>query len=79
MLTMGLAYHELGIYGRAEPLLENALEVRRGLWGEQHPEVAFTLNALASVYNRQARHDEAAALYQDALQIWRTTAAGEDP
>ncbi len=43
-------YYSQGKYEQAEPLYQQALEMRRQLLGQQHPSVATSLNNLALLY-----------------------------
>jgi tetratricopeptide (TPR) repeat protein len=63
-------------YRKAEPLLRQALEIRRTALGEGHPDYASSLNNVAAVCYATGRHDEAEALFLGALEI-RRTALGE--
>jgi tetratricopeptide (TPR) repeat protein len=49
-------YHSQGRYAEAEPLLIQALELRKRLLGENHPHVAISLNDLAELYRSQGRY-----------------------
>jgi tetratricopeptide (TPR) repeat protein len=51
-------------------LYQQALEMRRRLLGEEHPDVATSLNNLAGLYESQGRYSEAEPLYQQALEIY---------
>ncbi len=44
---LGLTYFRLGHYAAAEPLHQQALEIRERIYGKDHPKVAATLNDLA--------------------------------
>jgi tetratricopeptide (TPR) repeat protein len=43
----------------------------RRVLGEEHPDVAQSLNNLALLYNSQGRYSEAEALYKQALELKR--------
>jgi len=75
--NVGVHYHGLGQYARAEPLFREALAVERSLVPPDHPRLVPTLNNLASAIHYQGRYDEAAALYKEAIAIARR-AYGED-
>jgi tetratricopeptide (TPR) repeat protein len=54
-----------------EPLYQQALDLSRELLGERHPQVASSLNNLASLYSSQGRYEAAEPLYQQALELRR--------
>jgi tetratricopeptide (TPR) repeat protein len=71
METMGAVYTSLGLYDQAVPLLESALEKRRALYGEEHLDVASSLDRLAEVLKHRAEYDRALPMYQQALALRR--------
>ena len=60
-------YDGQGLYAEAEPWYQNCLAVVRSLLGEQHPDVATSLNNLALLYASQGRYEEAEPLYLQSL------------
>ena len=56
-------YIELGKYEQAEPLCEQALQIRTGARAE-HPEVAYALRHLADLYMEQGKYEQAEPLYR---------------
>ena len=64
-------------YAAAEPLLQQALEMRRRTTGEDSPDFVTSLNNLAGLYSALGRYSEAEQQYQRALDIVRA-AVGED-
>lgn len=62
-------YDSQGRYQEAEPLFLQALELRRTLLGEEHPDVAQSLNNLAVLYYDQGRLVEAEPLFVQALEL----------
>lgn len=60
--TIGRSYFELGAYDQAEQHLPVALDMYRRLRGEDHLETIRSMNALAYLYYRQLRLDDALAL-----------------
>ena len=60
-----------GRYGEAEPLFEQALQLRREVLGGRHPDTLQSLNDLAALYDRQGRDGEAELLCKEALQLSR--------
>ncbi len=55
----------------AEPLVRDALEIRRALAGPRDPLVARSLNALGTVQQALGRQDQALQSYEEALGILR--------
>jgi tetratricopeptide (TPR) repeat protein len=71
LMDIGNLYDFNGCYKEAEPLLKQALEITRKIYGEYHPQVATSLNDLAELYRKEGRYDEAEPLYKQALEITR--------
>jgi tetratricopeptide (TPR) repeat protein len=69
MDTMGNVYSSLGLYKKAQPLLENALKIREKLLGPNHSDTATSFNNLADIYFEQGKYAEAEPLYKRALAI----------
>jgi eukaryotic-like serine/threonine-protein kinase len=70
-------YRELGLYGRAQPLLEEALDVRRHL-GRADSALASSLGDLASVLHEQAELEQAESLAREAVALRRARAGPAD-
>ncbi|MBW8874757.1 MAG: serine/threonine protein kinase [Acidobacteria bacterium] len=70
-MTIGAIYRRLALYDRAIPLLESALATRRRLLGEEHEDVAQSLDELATARLEKGETDAAAALYGQSLNIRR--------
>ena len=62
--------HSLGQLTLAEPLYQQALEIRRQVFGECHPDVATSLNNLAVLYRSIGRFQEAVLLYRKSLEVY---------
>ena len=58
-----------GKYDEAQPLGERILKIRERILGQEHPDVAETLNYLANLYASRGDHAKAELLYQRALTI----------
>jgi tetratricopeptide (TPR) repeat protein len=71
METMGAVYTSLGLYDKAVPLLQSALEKRRALHGEEHVDVASSLDRLGEVLKLQAKYEEALPMHRQALALRR--------
>jgi tetratricopeptide (TPR) repeat protein len=53
--------------------------MKKRLLGDEHPDVATSLNNLASLYDNQGRYGEAEPLYQDALAMRKRLLGDEHP
>ncbi len=67
----GLAsyYNGQGLYAIAEPYCQACLTATRTHLGDNHPDVASSLNNLALLYCSQGRYTEAEPLYLEALDL----------
>ena len=68
-----------GRYSEAEPLHLQALELRKRLLGDNHFDVAQSLNNLAGLYDSQGRYSEAEPLFLQALLIVEISLGKEHP
>ena len=75
--TIGSVDTELGLYSDAQPLLEAALQTRRRVLGQDHPDTLASANALANLYWFQEKYREAEPLYRDIVER-RTRLLGAD-
>ncbi len=71
--------YEQGQYSQAVIVAEQALTLARQIWGEEHPNIAASLNNLAELYNSQGRYTEALPLYQQALEMTKRLFADDHP
>src|SRR6516164_9748661 len=62
-----LRLRQQGRYTEAEPLYQQALAIREKALGQDHPDVAASLNNLAVLYYSEGRYAEAEPLYKRAL------------
>ena len=69
MHVIGEVYGTLGLFEKADTLLNRTLDLRRKLYGEKHPDVAKTLSALGVRYEVLGRFAEAAAMQRSAIAI----------
>ncbi|WP_083305170.1 tetratricopeptide repeat protein [Moorena producens] len=70
-IGLGRFYNGQGFYKLAEPWLKQCLEVRQHRLGQNHPDVATSLNNLARLYDNQGRYSEAEPLYLQALDLFK--------
>jgi serine/threonine protein kinase len=66
--TIGNVYRHLGLYSRAEPLLQQALDERRATLGEDHLDTALSLLHMGELRREQSRPVEAETLLRSALR-----------
>lgn len=69
MNAIGDVYRQLGLWEQAEPLLSEALTIRRAALPSEHPEVAESCHNLAYYYHERGDFDKANKLYREALGI----------
>jgi len=74
---MGTTYVALKDYAAAEPIMRQALAGCEKAYGPDHPEMAYSLNNLATLLEDKGNYAEAETLYQRALAI-DTKALGPD-
>ena len=79
MYTMGKTYASLGLYTRAQPLIEGAVEIQRRVLGPEHPDTLSSLNLLASDLRRQGHYAEAEKLNRETLDMRRRVLGPEHP
>lgn len=61
--------HNNGEYEKATPMAKRALEIAEATFDPNHPNVAISLNNIATVYYYQGRYAEVEPLLQRALAI----------
>ena len=71
MSDMGLVYEGLGLYEQATPLLENALSIRKKIYGDEHPEVGVSMSDLAALMIKKGDFDGAESLLRKAAETYR--------
>jgi serine/threonine protein kinase/tetratricopeptide (TPR) repeat protein len=79
MGTMGLVYDNLGLYDKALPLLQEALKMRRSVYGNEHPDVAVSLSNVANVLNERGDYAGSEVLYREVLAMRRKLLGNEHP
>ncbi|MBE8968722.1 tetratricopeptide repeat protein [Nostocales cyanobacterium LEGE 12452] len=68
-----------GKYGEAIPLVERVLAIRKQTLGDEHPDVATSLNNLAFLYREQGHYKRAEPLYRQALEMYKRLLGNEHP
>ena len=69
--AIGRIYNQLGDYAHARPVLENALAIRRRLYGEDNADVATSLEDLGDAADRLPNAASAVDLRRRALDVRR--------
>jgi tetratricopeptide (TPR) repeat protein len=68
-----------GQYVQALSLAEKALTLARQLWGDEHPNIATSLNNLAGLYQSKGRYAEALPLLRASLGDDKTPVRCDHP
>ncbi|MBS1791791.1 MAG: serine/threonine protein kinase [Acidobacteria bacterium] len=71
MDTIGELYQRIGVYDRAQPLLEEALKLRRQMLGAENPVVAESMNHLAALAYLRGDYAGSEAKFRDVLAMRR--------
>jgi tetratricopeptide (TPR) repeat protein len=71
LTVMGRVYERLGIYDKAQPLLEEALAIGRRVLGPEHERVAQSLNDLGVLLDEKGDYAAAAPILEQALVMRR--------
>jgi eukaryotic-like serine/threonine-protein kinase len=79
MNVMGNVYFELGLYPRAEPLFSQALNIRRRVLGDKHPDTLVSMSNLGRTLSVEGRHLEGAKLLRDTLAMQQRVLGSEHP
>ncbi len=69
MNTIGDVYSELGLYGEAEPLLQQSLATRQHVRGADSTEVGANLASLGRLYYKQGHYERAESTLRRAAAI----------
>lgn len=79
MDRLATMYQDMGRYSEAEPLYLKSLKVRKKQLGNEHTDVASSLNNLACLYRSQGRYPEAEPLYLESLKVRKKQLGDEHP
>jgi tetratricopeptide (TPR) repeat protein/predicted Ser/Thr protein kinase len=69
--TIGMTYEDLGLFPEAERQIERALDLRRRLLGEEHPDTLASMNELAGIYRDQGKYEQAEPRFIKVLEMRR--------
>ena len=76
---LGRFYQGQGAYAQALPWRKQSLSAARKRFGDEHPNVATSLNNLALLYDSQGRYSDAEPLYIGALSMRKRLLGDEHP
>nr|MDZ8001311.1 tetratricopeptide repeat protein [Aulosira sp. DedVER01a] len=76
---LGNFYEGQGLYALAEPWRIQCLSTVKTRLGEEHPEVATSLNNLANLYESQGNYTAAEPLFQQALAMRKRLLGDQHP
>ena len=79
MHTMGSVYREMGLFGQAQPLLEQALSLQGAHLGPENPERQATMLDLGRVAQQQGRFAVAESLYRGVEAAQQRMFGRDDP
>jgi serine/threonine protein kinase/Flp pilus assembly protein TadD len=79
MDVMGSVYGSLGLYPRAQPLLERTVQTQRHILGPKNPETLGSMDHLAVVLYYEGRYAEAEKLDRETLGLRRRVLGPEHP
>ncbi len=77
--ALAARYHGFGMYVEATALLQAALDTRRRVLGEDHPDTLESLNTLGTLHHVSGRLAEAEAVYRDSLERYRRVQGPDHP
>jgi tetratricopeptide (TPR) repeat protein len=77
--NLGFLLQAMGDLPAARPYYEKALEIRKKVLGEEHPDTARSLNNLAMLCFDENKIKEAANYMRKALAIYRKVFGDEHP
>jgi serine/threonine protein kinase len=79
MDVMGNVYGSLGLYPRAQPLLERAVDIQRRILGPRNPETLKSISDLGWLLTSEGRYIDAEKLDRETLEIRRQTLGRDNP
>mmetsp|Transcript_54192 Transcript_54192/g.65202 ORF Transcript_54192/g.65202 Transcript_54192/m.65202 type:complete len:115 (-) Transcript_54192:279-623(-) len=71
MILIGAAYNKKGEYAKAKKQYPGGLAIQLRVFGEQHVNVAETLNRIGVIHERLGDIDEAMQYYTNALSTYQ--------
>src|SRR5439155_4406934 len=77
--TIGNTYRDLGLYPDAQRQTERALDLRRRVLGEEHPDTLSSMNSIALLYMYQGKYAQAEPVFVKVVQLQRRVLGEEHP
>ncbi|CAG1965819.1 unnamed protein product, partial [Fusarium graminearum] len=71
LATVSYFLHERGRWKEKEPVDKRALELRREVLGEKHPDTIWSMAELAATYHRQGQYNKAEEISVKVLELRR--------
>jgi len=71
--VMAEVYDSLGLYSRAQSLLERATNIRNRVLGSEHPDTLASITKLASVMNEEGNYSNAEKLHRQVFDVVQRT------
>ncbi|MGE0884382.1 MAG: tetratricopeptide repeat protein [Blastocatellales bacterium] len=71
MDTIGGLYQRIGVYDRAQQLMEESLKLRRRTFGAEHVDVATSLHHLAALAYERSDYATSESTFREALEMRR--------
>src|SRR6185295_9586158 len=75
--TLGTLYLKLGLYDKARPLMQSALNTRRRVLGEEHADTLLSLNNMGDLLDNQGKFADAEPFYRSAFEGRRRALGAE--
>jgi eukaryotic-like serine/threonine-protein kinase len=79
MYTMATVYRNLGLYSRAQPLIEKALQIQERVLGSEHPDTLRSKSSLAWCLSQEGHYGMAEKLERDTLNSDHRVLKANDP
>ncbi len=79
MYIMGDTYYRLGLYSRAQSLVERGMEIQRRVLGPAHPDTLRSMNRLGSILLDEGHLAEAEKLSSETLELRRRVLGPDHP
>ncbi len=79
MYTLAQSYADLGLYSRAQPLVERTLEIQQRILGPEHRDTLSSTRLLATILRISQRYDDSEKLIRQTLATERRVLGPEDP